>query len=181
MNFEELTKKISPKLNAITHKLNGRYTFFNEDDLYQEALLDLWMKFNRGELSDKTDSFILQGCFFFLKNYIRKTYKKIDINTVRLEDMIKDQEGFDNNTFENILLLEDKTDEEDFVNTKLLTDHLYQQLSERERKILQFCLEGLTKREIGNKLGISHVMVIKIEKRIREKCKNYLTRYNSIC
>lgn len=173
MNFEDLTKRISPKLNAIAHKLNGRYTFFNEDDLYQEALLNLWQKYNKGELSDKTDSYIIQGCFFFLKNYIRKIYKKIDINTIRLEDFIEDQDNTDNNSFENSFLLEDKTDEEDFVNTKLLTDYLFQQLSERERKILQFCLEGLTKREIGNKLGISHVMVMKIEKRIREKCKEF--------
>ena len=32
-------------------------------------------------------------------------------------------------------------------------------------------LKELTTREIGSRFGISHAMVVKIEKRIRTKCK----------
>ena len=42
-------------------------------------------------------------------------------------------------------------------------------LNEREKNILSLYLKGLTTREIGRTLGVSHVMVIKVEKRIIEK------------
>ena len=74
--FEEMLRKLSPTLRRITHKLNGHFTFFDEDDLFQEALEHLWMAFQDGSLGDKTDSYVLQGCYFHLKNYIRKTADK---------------------------------------------------------------------------------------------------------
>ena len=72
MAFEELVKRLSPTLKRITYRLNGHFTFFNDEDLFQEALVRLWQDFNAGKLDDKTDSYILQGCYFHLKNYIRK-------------------------------------------------------------------------------------------------------------
>lgn len=41
--------------------------------------------------------------------------------------------------------------------------------SQRERDVFFFCLEGLTTREIGKILGISHVSVVKVRNKIREK------------
>jgi DNA-directed RNA polymerase specialized sigma subunit len=73
MSFEILVKRISPTIKKIAHKLNGHYTFFNDEDLYQEALAHLWVGFREGALGDKTDSYILQGCYYHMKNYIRKT------------------------------------------------------------------------------------------------------------
>jgi DNA-binding CsgD family transcriptional regulator len=42
-------------------------------------------------------------------------------------------------------------------------------LSWREREVLSCFLEGMSMREIGGRLGISHVMVLKIKNRIRDK------------
>ena len=72
MSYPDLLKRLSPRLKGITHKLNGKFTFFNEEDLFQEAAVRLWQEFELGRLAGKTDSYILQGCYFHLKNYIRK-------------------------------------------------------------------------------------------------------------
>jgi DNA-directed RNA polymerase specialized sigma subunit len=143
MDFKELVRKISPKLKAITHRLNGRFTFFNDEDLYQEALIYLWVDFNQRKLDDKTDSYILQGCYFHLKNYIRIIQDKKAL--VSLDALV---ETIRNNG-----------------------------LTEREKDIFNLALSGLTTREIGNKLGISHVRVIKLQKKIREKCREHLDNF----
>jgi len=87
MYFQELVERISPKLRKITIKLNGHLstalagspTYLDDEDLFQEALLHLWVCLQKGKLESKTDSYILQGCYFHLKNYLRKVKKKIDL------------------------------------------------------------------------------------------------------
>lgn len=167
MTFEELVQKLSPKLKAIAKKLDGRYTSFDDDDLYQEALCSLWEKYSKGELADKTDSFVLQGCFFFLKNHIRKVYKAIDAKSTSLQALI-DEEG---HTLEEILPLEHSHQDYLAVEEKILLETIYAQLSERERKILELSIDDITTRQIGQSIGISHAMVIKIKNKIKDKCK----------
>lgn len=165
-NFEEMLKKLSPTLRRITHKLNGRFTFFNEDDLFQEALAHLWVTFNKGSLSDKTDSYILQGCYFYLKNYIRTALDKATIASLNelldngdnsLEDMISDPSQ---NITENI--------DEDLVK-----EYAEEYLDPREKEVLNLSYEGLTVREIGQRLKISHVMVVKIRARLKKKITHF--------
>ena len=74
MKFEDLTKKLSPKLKGITKKIGSEFSFFDDEDLYQEALLYLWEGWNKDEFCDKTDSFILKGCFFFCHCLFNKRY-----------------------------------------------------------------------------------------------------------
>lgn len=169
MNFEDLVKRISPKLRAIAKRLNGRFSFFDEEDLYQEALLYLWEKWRKGEVGEETDSFVLQGCFFFLKNYCRKMGKKIEIKSVRLNDFIPGED----NTWEEIIFAEGVDEHFNCVESNLLIESIRNRLTEREENIFSLYLEGLTTREIGEKLGLSHVMVVKIEKRIRGKCQEF--------
>ena len=163
--FIDLVKRVSVKLKAIAGKLDGKYTTFNDEDLYQEALLHLWCQYTKEELHNKTDSFILQNCYFFLKNYIRKTYKKVDRNSFSM-DAVRD-----NCPLENILPFVDRREVSSFLDTELLTGEVRERLTNRERGILSLALDGLSKREIGRRFGISHVMVIKIEKGIKEKCR----------
>lgn len=170
MDFCELAKKLNPKLVAVAYKLNGKYTFFNEDDLYQEALLHLWQGHQEGMYIDKTDSYIVQNCIFFLRNHIRKIYKTIDRNSVRLINALQD--GEDNGITINELYFCDKAQQDiSFINANLCIEDIKKYLSDREREIFSLALEGLTTREIGKRLGVSHVMVIKIEKKIRDKTK----------
>lgn len=168
MSFYELVKKISPTLKRITHRLNGRFTFFNEDDLEQEALLHLWVSFKRGKLGDKTESYILQGCYFHLKNYIRKVQDKAKLISL---DKVFGEEGMG---LEEMLPVEDTRDYFGRIEANmLLEDILNSGLSEREKEILSLCLEGLTVREVGIRLGISHVRVVKVKNNLRKKLKKF--------
>jgi RNA polymerase sigma factor (sigma-70 family) len=164
-NFEEMMRKLSPTLRRITHKLNGHFTFFDEDDLFQEALEHLWLAFRDGTLGDKTDSYVLQGCYFHLKNYIRKTMDRAKL--MSLSAAIDD----DGSTVEDMLAYKDNSIE-DTADSAILNDAIkVSALSEKEERVLSLSLEGMTVREIGQKIGVSHVMVIKIKSRIKEKCK----------
>lgn len=143
MSFEELLRRISPILKRITYKLNGHFSSFNDEDLYQEALLHLWQDFNTGKLTDKTDSYILQGCYFHLKNYLRKTRDKISFLSI---DNFVDEDG---TGLEEILSLEDNNSCFDYLENKMLIETIQNNgLTPREKEILPLCLEGLTTREI---------------------------------
>ena len=170
MSFEKLVKRISPTLKRITYKLNGHFSFFNDEDLYQEALMHLWLDFKEEKLEDKTDSYILQGCYFHLKNYIRKNYDKA--NLISLENMTNEEgEVFD---LDSILSLGYPESCLELINCKMLIEKINNNgLTKREKEVFCLTLEGLTTREIGNRLGISHVRVVKLRSKIKDKCKKY--------
>ncbi|HIE44109.1 MAG TPA: sigma-70 family RNA polymerase sigma factor [Candidatus Omnitrophica bacterium] len=171
MSFENLVKKLSPKLRGITRKLDGRFASFNDEDLYQEALLYLWEQYKRGQIYGQTDSFILQGCFLFLKNYIRKNYKRIDGCSVSLNCPIDGEDTI----LEEMLSSESVDTCIEIINRKVLVEEIHSRLTGREKKIFSLYLKGMTTREIGEEIGISHVMVVKIKSRIRNKC-GYIKR-----
>lgn len=162
--FEELLARISPKLKGITHRLNGHFTFFNDDDLYQEALEHLWVAYKSGKLADKTDSYILQGCFFHLKNYIRTAMDHVKISSIY--QII----GDDDQTIGDTLSRDDHA-AEDVVDESLMEERMEKLiLTPKEKSILLLLMQGLTLREVGTTLGISHVMVLKVRKRLEKKC-----------
>lgn len=166
MKYDELLRRLDPKLRAISYKVKRRYSYCDEDDFYQEALLHLWMMSENGELDDKTDSYILQGAYFFLKNYIRKACKSVDNNSVSLHAFI-DESG---TTIEDTLVSEGYVMEMESVEIYLLLDDSEELFTDREKDVFYYKMEGFTSREIGKKIGVSHVMVGKINNRIREKC-----------
>ena len=87
--FRTMVARLSPTLKRITHRLNPYSPFVGEEDLYQEALIQMWTRFSAGELDDKTDSYVLQGCYFHLKNYLRKNPERsalVSMSTVTEKD-----------------------------------------------------------------------------------------------
>lgn len=172
MEFEGLAKKLSPTIIRIAYKLNGRYRSFSHDDLYQEAMFHLWNNFRAGKLIDKTDSYILQGCYFHLKNYIRKINEKP--NVISLDTPVNDEEDIGLN---EVLFLKLGTQEDcrNNLHIKFLVEAIQNNgFSPRERKILVFLRDGLTTREIGKRIGLSHVSVVKVLKMIRKKARVHL-------
>lgn len=163
MSFDNLVHRISPTLKRITKRLNGHFSYFNDEDLYQEALTHLWVDYREGVLSDKTDSYILQGCYFHLRNYLRKVQDNVTLLS------------FNASTGEDGLRLEESMPVDDGISFDYLESRLQIEVAEREyftdreKDVLMFFLEGMSMREIGGKLGISHVMVLKIRNRIKEK------------
>ena len=162
--FEDYLKRLSPTLRRIAHKLNGHFSFFDDDDLVQEALAHLWISFKNSGLDDKTDSYILQGSYFHLKNYLRKTLDKAKFTS--LNQFIDDGDS----TLEELIASDDTAASDKADGASLLEAARREGLTERETKILSYSLEGLTVREIGKRLGISHVRVVKLKERIKAKC-----------
>ncbi len=165
MQFNELTNRLSPTLKKIAFKLDKHKSYFDYEDLYQEALIHLWILYNNGSFEDKTDSFILQGCYFFLKNFIKNKKN----NTIQsIEDFIeKSRVGESSKNFGDGYLEYDpfKTLEDRILIIQLLSN----KLTEVELEILFLISEGKAIREIGKHFGISHVSVIKKIKKIRKK------------
>lgn len=163
MSFDVLMKRISPTLQRIAQKLNGHFTFMDHEDLLQEALLHLWTDFQAGVLNDKTDSYVLQGCYYHLKNYIRKVQDSATL--VSLNSMVDEEAA----RIEEILEAEDVA-AFDYVDGKMQVEALLESgLTPRERDVLGLSMEGMTTREIGQKLGISHVAVVKVRNKLKAR------------
>ncbi|MCX5709160.1 MAG: sigma-70 family RNA polymerase sigma factor [Candidatus Omnitrophica bacterium] len=170
MGFEELVKKISPKLKGIIYRLGGRFSGFGDDDLYQDAMIHLWEEFNHGTLQDKTDSYILQGCYFHLKNHMRKFAPKLHISS---PEYLEDCE--DDNFLDPMLNIACPGSLHDTVHCEMLIEQIRNNgLTKQEKRIFNFALEGLTVREIGTRIGVSHVRVVKLRKSIALKCLKHM-------
>jgi len=168
MTYDLLLKKIAPSLKRIAYKLSRKSPFCAYDDLYQEALIRLWENFSFGKLTDKTDSYILQGCYFHLKNYIRKNSNKAHI--VSIDCGISDEDGY-HGLPEAVLDLRSADSLVDDTHCRMLIEQINNNgLTMQEKKVFNFALEGLTVREIGSRMGISHVRVVKLRHTIAAKC-----------
>jgi RNA polymerase sigma factor (sigma-70 family) len=161
--FDVLVGRIGPTLKRITRRLNGHHSFFDDDDLYQEALSHLWVDFMQGKTGDKTDSYLLQGCYFHLKNYLRTVQEKVTVVS------LSTPAGEDGASLEDLLPMEDENPFDTLASVIDVDEFCRQSLSVREKEILGLFLEGMSMREIGARLGISHMMVWKIRNRIKEK------------
>lgn len=167
--LNEIINNIRYQLKAIIRKLNINYQYIDSDDLYQEVLLYLWLQNKNGQLRDKNDSYILQGCYYYLKNYIRKNIKQVI-----------DYQAHDylNREVQNKKIKEKIPSIVNYPNNYTLEEYLYydefsKKLSRKEKTLLNFRLKGLTNREIGRELGISHTMVSKMREKIKKKYQFY--------
>jgi RNA polymerase sigma factor (sigma-70 family) len=173
MDFLTLVKRLSPKLKGIAHKLNYRFTFFNDEDLFQEALVHLWKESSAGKLDGYTDSYILQGCYFYLQNYIRGAKDKFtsfSLDVGEAQDPEHSESSFD---------LKDERSEDYFkrLNDKMTVEVIMNNgLTRREKELLPLFSDGLTMRQIGKKFGVSHVAVLKMREAIRRKCLKHLDK-----
>ncbi len=170
VDFEILRKRISPVLRRITYKLNGHYASFDHEDLFQEALVHLWNDFNAGKLADKTDSYVLQGCYFHLKNFIRTSAGSthtVSLFRAGTEDESPEGCAIDPEDQRAGSLRED-------LHVRMLAETIQNNgFSPREKAIMRLCSQDFTVRQIGSRLGVSHVMVVKIMRGIRQKCRQY--------
>jgi RNA polymerase sigma factor (sigma-70 family) len=169
-DFNGFLKRLSPKLKGIAFKLNRGLVSMDEQDLFQEAVVFLWEHFQKGDFSDKTESYILQGCYFYLQNFIRMS--KDRINRVAIDDGAGDESIHE----ERVVLVDGNR--EDFLkalDTKLLVEIISNNgLTGREKSLLPLFAQGLTTREIGSRIGVSHVAIVKMKKTIGDKCRKYL-------
>lgn len=166
MAFEELLRRVSPTLRKIAYRLKGRIAFLDEEDLFQEALLHLWQEFSAGRTDDKTQSYVLQGCYFYLKNYLRTAAERVSVVTLAEEQA--SEEGEMTQAF--ALPAVNTQDMLGDIEMNLLFSSLHSgAFTQHERDVFLLSCNGLTVREIGEQLGISHVRVVHVKNRLKEK------------
>lgn len=166
MEFCEFTSQFSSGIKAIAHKHRPQSGFIDESDLVQEALVSLWLKWKEGKLSNKNKSYILKGCYFEMKNFLRKSLDSV--TPVSLNTAI-DEEG---TPLEEVIPDERLDNSENNVEAHNLIDEIRNDgLTIREKEVFEYFLKGFNVRQIGEKLGISHVRVVKIEKNIWQKAR----------
>lgn len=163
MDFETLLKKISPRLKRIAKSHSGHGFFIDEEDLYQEMCIHLWKNYKDGQPTGINKVYIVRGCEFHILNYLRKEREKARI--LSLEEPI-DEDG---NTLEDILP-DTRESLDKFIDRDLTIEDIKNNcFTKREKEIFSLLLNGLTVREAGKELGISHVMVVKVKNRIIKK------------
>lgn len=173
MSFEELHRKLSPTIKRITYKLNGRYRSFNHDDLYQEASIHLWSDFLKGKLNDKTDSYILQGCYFHLKNYIRTVNERPNIISMDAPLSTNDEASIEDVLGEYWSCPDCREELQSKFLAQSIRDNGF---NPKEKRLLDYFSQGLTTRDIGKRMGISHVSVVKLMQKIRVKAQKHLDK-----
>jgi len=160
MEFEELYKRISPRLKRIASFYNRRGISFDGDDLYQEMARHLWNNFKNGVPEGLNDTYIIKGCEFHILNYMRKHREKA--YKVSMEEPLN-QNG--DTLRESITSSSEGIDK--IVDRKMLVDYIMNNgFTKREKDVFGILLKGYTVREAGKKLGISHVMVVKLKNRL---------------
>ncbi|MCU0665620.1 MAG: sigma-70 family RNA polymerase sigma factor [Candidatus Omnitrophica bacterium] len=168
-DFSGTLKRITPKLKGIAYKLAGMVPFLNQEDLFQEALVHLWVGFRDSELQDKTDSYILQGCYFHLKNYIRTVSDKKQ--TMSLDAFVNDN----NTTLEKILPVEDSNLFLEQLNSQFIFQKIRNNgLTSQEKEVFNLYYQGLSARKVASRMGLSHVRVLRLKDNIRKRYQHLL-------
>lgn len=166
--FEVLLNRVSPRLRKIARFHNGHGRFIDGDDLYQEMCWHLWNNYGLGIPDTVNDSYMVKGCEFHLRNYLRKTREKAYL--LSMEKPL-DEAG---TTLRD--LIPDSAEPLDWIVEKsIVIDNIKNNgFSKREKDVFSYLLEGYTVREISGKLDISHVMVVKYKKSLIKKwrCEN---------
>jgi RNA polymerase sigma factor (sigma-70 family) len=167
MDFETLHKKIAPKLKYIasrllfTHPACGKY--IGKEDLYQEMALHVWSKFQKGVPEGINLSYIVKGCEFHILNYLRKNTPRVFL--VSLEKPLNEN----GDTLKDLIPSGDEPINR-MVERKVTIDQIKNNgFTRKEKKVFSFLLDGFTTREVGSRMGISHVMVVKYKKNIIRK------------
>ncbi len=169
MDFQALSEKVSPKLKRLSSRYKGYVSFVDEEDLYQEMLVHLWNNFKDGIPANMNEVYIIKGCEFHILNYLRKA--KDNIKILSLETPIDENGGI----LRDILPSNNERDSLDGYK-KLTFGEVKGELSEKEKNVFSLLLEGYTVREVGYKLRVSHVRIVKLKQGIVKKCQAKVKR-----
>ncbi|OGS43130.1 MAG: hypothetical protein A2539_10065 [Elusimicrobia bacterium RIFOXYD2_FULL_34_15] len=168
MNFEKFLKEVKVELGQIAFKFSRYNNYMDEDDLLSEMVLHLWKRWYERGFNNKTKSYVIQSCYFYLRNYLRinedKKCRFINIDECIGDDGLSYEEIIPDNSVPILESIEENTIFQKISNNGL---------SSIEREIFKLLYDEYTVREIGEMLSISHTMVIKHKKNILKKVSKY--------
>lgn len=132
-----------------------------DEDLMQEALIHWWQIQERHP--GQTRSWYLQNCRFHLQHHLAsgRSVDSLKRRNLQVHDSSEgDDEG---NSWENLAGPDSVMAD---VSARDMLFALVKWLSDRERMILHFLVEGMGVREIARQLDVSHPTVIKSRRKI---------------
>lgn len=179
MEFEERFDNVFVKLKSIAAKYSSICRYTDPEDLYAEMRFHLWRMWKDGILEGKTESYITQACYFYIRNYLRTAKDRaalmsLDESGGTASNTADDAFGAEFGCLESAMA-DGAPDIHELFESKALYEKIMSNgLSTLEKDIVRYLYNGYTVREIGSILGLSHVMVIKHKKHIADKVtKNY--------
>lgn len=165
-SFEQWVSPLLPTLYKIAERTGKLPHWMDREDIFSQILFNLWERWRRGELKDKTTSYIFQNCWFVAQNYLRKSKDKVP--SLSLDEPV-DEEGTS-----LVQLIEDDSSFFQKIQIRQGIDKLEEKLTQREREVFHLQKQEYTTREIAKRLRISHVRVVKIQQNIRTKGKKII-------
>jgi len=170
VNFEELYKKITPILKRIARRHRTQCLFTDDNDLYQEMCVYLWNNYKNGMPENVNESYIIKGCEFHILNYLRKN--RDNVTLISMEKPLGDSRD----TIEDIIA-DTAMPVDELVDKKIIKDEIRNNgFSEKEKEAFFLLAEGMTAREAGKRMHISHVMVLKYKNRLISKLSGMVTK-----
>lgn len=164
MDFRILLDKITPALRYIARK-HLIYTFYSEEDLFQEMCLYLWQHYAQGLPIGINEAYVIKGCEFHILNFLRKgrpRFRYVSLDEPLSEGGLPFKETIAYSGDRSLTELDNRLSI-DNIKSKGLTD--------KENTVLIYLMKGYTLREIAAHMSISHVMVLKYKKSIIRKTK----------
>lgn len=160
-NFKQWISPFLPILYKISGNIGKLPQWVDREDIVSHMLFDLWKKWEKGKLDDKTTSYIFRSCWFAAQNYLRTLRDKI--SPLSLDKPVNE---------EGTPLIEFIEDDSSFfwkIQVRQSINKLEEGLTPREKEVFQLQKQEYTTREIGKRLEISHVRVVKIQHNIKKK------------
>jgi len=171
--FYELLERLDEKLREIACRIAACRA--DQEDLLQEMRIYLWER--RKELKDKTDSYILRGCYFRAKHYLNRgksidSKKRGNVVIVSLEN-VKDLGGSDQVylSFDGFSMLEEARN---ILIGEEIRERIRGQLNSKLRETFDLLTQGYSPSEIARKLNLSYEAVRLRVRRIRHLARVYL-------
>src|SRR3989339_718152 len=91
MNFNDIIELVKKELEQISLRYNNYSNYVDKNDLFSEMILHLWQEWKCKKFDNKTKSYIIQSCYFYLRNYLRineDKYKIVNNGLSRIEKEI---------------------------------------------------------------------------------------------
>lgn len=162
--FMELREQVSPALKRLFVNYNGMNNYEDVEDYMQDILCLLWQMSNDDSGDDKSAGYYLKSAWFYMQNH-RRTDSEPEFSSLDKPVYISNDE-----TVEFKELLPEPELSREALDARYIVDSMLNNgLSSREKEVLRYLRNGYTVREIGDMLGVSHVMVVKIKASIRRK------------
>jgi len=162
--FEQRFSELAPMLKRIAKQFSRWQVMLDEDDLFQEMAIFLWQKMEANEFEGKSNTYVAKGCEFHIRNCLRMHKEKVTLESI--EKPISEA----GETLSDSLCAASCGSEKERLDNQLTIDEiLCNGYATAVKTVFSLLSKGYTTREVGAKMGFSHVRVVKLKQELIER------------